>query len=76
MIPIGFMFLQCTEGAEDAILRQIKSISGVAYAYKLEGSYDLVVKIESSTVEEFTHAIAAIRKVPNILNTDTIIGFK
>src|SRR2546426_11435417 len=76
VIPIGFMFLQCTEGAEDAILRQIKSISGVAYAYKLEGSYDLVVKIESNTVEEFTHAIAAIRKVPSILNTDTIIGFK
>ena len=76
MIPIGFMFLQCTEGAEDAILGQIKSISGVAYAYKLEGSYDLVVKIESNTVEEFTHAIAAIRKVPSILNTDTIIGFK
>ena len=70
------MFLQCTEGAEDAILGQIKSISGVAYAYKLEGSYDLVVKIESNTVEEFTHAIAAIRKVPSILNTDTIIGFK
>jgi len=70
------MFLQCTEGAEDAILRQTRSISGVAYAYKLEGSYDLVVKIESNTVEEFTHAIAAIRKVPSILNTDTIIGFK
>jgi nitrate reductase NapAB chaperone NapD len=76
MIPIGFMFLQCNEGAEDAILQQIRSISGVAYAYKLEGSYDVVVKIESDTVEQFTQSIAAIRKVPNILNTDTIIGFK
>lgn len=76
MIPIGFMFLQCTEGAEDSILAQIKSISGVAYSYKLEGNYDIVVKIESDSVEKFTHAIAAIRKVPSILNTDTIIGFK
>jgi nitrate reductase NapAB chaperone NapD len=70
------MFLQCNEGTEDAVLGQIKSISGVAYAYKLEGSYDVVVKIQSDTIEQFTQVIAAIRKVPNILNTDTIIGFK
>jgi nitrate reductase NapAB chaperone NapD len=76
MIPIGFMFLQCVEGAEDSILPQIKSISGVAYAYKLDGNYDIVVKIESDSIEQFTHAIAAIRKVPSILNTDTIVGFK
>lgn len=76
MIPVGFMFLQCTEGAEEDILGQIRKISGVAYAYRLEGSYDLVVKIESDSAEQFTGAIAAIRKVPNILNTDTIVGFK
>lgn len=76
MIPIGFMFLQCSQGADDAILGQVKSISGVAYAYKLEGTYDIVVKIESDSAELFTGAIAAIRKVPNILNTDTIVGFK
>ena len=76
MIPIGFMFLQCTQGAEDAILPQIKSIAGVVYAYKLEGNYDIVVKIESDSIELFTLAISTIRKVPSILNTDTIIGFK
>jgi DNA-binding Lrp family transcriptional regulator len=76
MIPIGFMFLQCSDGVEDAILPQIKSITGVAYAYKLEGSYDIVVKIESDSIEQFTRAISAIRKVPNLLNTDTIVGFK
>ncbi|MEW6603205.1 MAG: Lrp/AsnC ligand binding domain-containing protein [Thermoproteota archaeon] len=76
MIPIGFVFIHCAEGAEDAILHQIESISGVAYAFKLDGSYDVVAKVESDSVEKFTHAISAIRKVPNILNTDTIVGFK
>lgn len=76
MIPIGFMFLQCREGTEEAILESIRSIPGVAYAYKLESLYDLVVKIESDSVEQFTIAIAAIRKVANILNTDTMVGFK
>jgi nitrate reductase NapAB chaperone NapD len=76
MIPLGFMLLQCTQGAEDTILAQIASIPGVVYAYKLEGTYDIIVKIESTAIEQFTQAIGAIRKVSNILNTDTIVGFK
>jgi nitrate reductase NapAB chaperone NapD len=70
------MFLQCTQGAQNVILEQIKSVKGVSYVYKLEGTYDIVVKIQSEYIEHFTLAISAIRKIPNILNTDTIIGFK
>ena len=76
MIPIGFMFLQCREGAEGAILESIRSIPGVAYAYKLDNLYDIVVKIESESVDQFTLSIGAIRKIANILNTDTMVGFK
>jgi nitrate reductase NapAB chaperone NapD len=76
MFPIAFMFLQCREGTEDAILENVRSISGVAYAYKLDSLNDVVIKIESNSVEQFTFAIAAIRKVANILNTDTMVGFK
>jgi nitrate reductase NapAB chaperone NapD len=76
MIPIGFMFIQCREGSEDGILDKIRSIFGVVYVYKLDKSYDLVVKIESNSDEKFTSAISAIRKVYGILNTDTMVGFK
>jgi len=76
MIPIGFMFIQCREGSEDDILDKIRSIVGVAYVYKLDKSYDIVVKIESNSDENFTSAISAIRKVHGILNTDTMVGFK
>ena len=70
------MFFQCRESTEEAILESVRPIPGVVYAYKLESPYDVVVKIESDSVENFTFAIAAIRKVPNILNTDTMVGFK
>lgn len=76
MIPIGFMFIQCREGSEDDILEKIRTIFGVAYVYKLDKSYDLVVKIESNSDENFTSAISTIRKVHDILNTDTMVGFK
>ena len=70
------MFLHCREDSEETILENVRSIAGVAYAYKLDNLYDVVVKIESDSVEQFTLAIAAIRKVANILNTDTMVGFK
>jgi hypothetical protein len=76
VLPIGFMFLQCKEGAEEGILERVRSIHGVAYAYKLESLYDIVLKIEADSVESFTSAISAIRKITDILNTDTMIGFK
>lgn len=76
MIPIGFMFLECEEGAEDRLLLKVKEIQGVTYAYKVDKSYDLVIKIESESVEKFTLAIAQIRRLGNLLNTDTMVGFK
>ena len=76
MIPIGFMFIQCKEGSEDMLLEKIRRISGVVYVYKVDKSYDLVVKVESDSDEQFTSAIAMIRSAGDILNTDTMIGFK
>lgn len=76
MIPIAFMFIECGEGSEDSVLEKVRAIPEISYAYKLDKSYDIVVKIESGSVEKFTAAIAAIRRVGGIHNTDTMIGFK
>ena len=36
MIPVGFMFIQCTKGSEDKILDVVRSIPEVTYAYKVD----------------------------------------
>ncbi len=76
MIPVGFMFIQCATGAEDAILEKVKAIPGVSYAYKVDKAYDIVIKVESDSLEKFTSAISEIRATPGLLNTDTMIGFR
>jgi DNA-binding Lrp family transcriptional regulator len=76
MIPIGFMFIQCAKGNEDKILDTIKSIPEVTYAYKVDKAYDIVIKLESDSLEKFTSAITVIRSTPGLLNTDTMIGFR
>ena len=70
------MFINCAGGSEDRILDSIKSMDEVTYAYKVDKAYDIVIKIESDSLEKFTSAIAAIRSTPGLLNTDTMIGFR
>jgi DNA-binding Lrp family transcriptional regulator len=70
------MFIQCAKGGEDKILDTVRSIPEVAYAYKVDKAYDVVIKVESDSLEKFTSAIAAIRTTPGLLNTDTMIGFR
>ncbi|MEO9294750.1 MAG: Lrp/AsnC ligand binding domain-containing protein [Nitrososphaera sp.] len=76
MIPVGFMFVECMQSLQDALLRQVRGIPGVTYAYKVDKTYDLVIKIESDSIEKFTIAIRQIRKLDGLMNTDTMIGFK
>jgi DNA-binding Lrp family transcriptional regulator len=76
LIPVGFMFIECAKGSQDELLPRIKEIPGVSYVYKVDKTYDLVVKIESDSIEKFTLAIAHIRKLGHLLNTDTMVGFK
>ncbi|WP_148699430.1 Lrp/AsnC ligand binding domain-containing protein [Candidatus Nitrososphaera evergladensis] len=70
------MFIECVEGSQNDLLQRIKEIPGVSYAYKLDKTYNLVVKVESDSVDKFALAIAQIRKLGNLLNTDTMVGFK
>jgi|GEM_PF-2969749 DNA-binding Lrp family transcriptional regulator len=76
MIPVGFMFIQCTKGSEDKILDVVRSIPEVTYAYKVDKAYDIVIRLESDSLERFTSAITVIRSTPGLLNTDTMIGFR
>ena len=76
MIPVGFMFIQCTKGSEDKILEVMRSIPEVTYAYKVDKAYDIVIRLESDSLERFTAAITVVRSTPGLLNTDTMIGFR
>ncbi len=76
LIPVGFMFIECVEGMQDQLLQKVKAIPAVSYVYKLDKKYQLVVKIESHSIEKFTSAIAEIRKSGGLANTDTMVGFK
>lgn len=76
-MPIAIMLIDCSIGADDVVIRELKKIPAVAYAYKLIRNHDIIVKVESSSEEELRKTISGkIRKLDNILSTITVVALE
>ena len=73
-MPIAIMLIDCSIGTDDVVIRELKKIPAVAYAYKLIRNHDIIVKVESSSEEELRKTISRkIRKLDNILGIITMV---
>lgn len=73
-LPIAIMLIDCSIGADDVVIDGLKKISAVAYAYKLIGCHDIIIKVESNSEEELRKTISSrIRKLDNILGIITMV---
>ena len=67
----AYILLNVEGGAEDNVLGQVKSISGVEQAYVSYGVYDLILKVKAGTMQELrdvvTHKIRQIKQVQSTL---------
>jgi DNA-binding Lrp family transcriptional regulator len=76
-LPIAIMLIDCSIGADDVVIRELKKIPAVAYAYKLIRNHDIIVKVESSSEEELRKTISGrIRKLDNILSIITVVALE
>ena len=48
----AFVLINCELGSEESIIKQLKSLPGVVEVHGTFGAYDILAKIESSTVED------------------------
>ena len=71
----AYVLINCELGSEESIIQQLKSLLGVVEVHGTFGAYDILAKIESSTVEELREAITwKIRKIEQIRSTLTLMG--
>ena len=64
-------------GSEEAIISQLKNLEGVIEVHGTFGAYDILAKIESSTVEALRETITwKIRKIEKIRSTLTLMGIE
>ena len=76
-MAIAYILINCELGSEESIIQQLKSLDGVLEVNGTFGAYDILTKIESSTVETLREIITwKIRKIDQIRSTLTLMGIE
>jgi DNA-binding Lrp family transcriptional regulator len=73
-MPRAYVLINVEPGAEDKVLKQLRSISVVEEAFVSYGVYDLIVRIKADTMDELKEAVThKIRTTSQVLTTLTLI---
>ena len=73
----AYVLINCELGSEESIIEQLKTLDGVIEVHGTFGAYDILAKIESSTVEVLRETITwKIRKIDKIRSTLTLMGIE
>ena len=73
----AYILINCELGSEESIIQQLKSLDVVVEVHGTFGAYDILAKIESSTVEVLRETITwKIRKIDQIRSTLTLMGIE
>ena len=76
-VATAYVLINCELGSEESIIQQLKNIDGVIETNGTFGAYDILAKIESSTVETLREIITwKIRKIDHIRSTLTLMGIE
>ncbi|MCG7844943.1 MAG: Lrp/AsnC ligand binding domain-containing protein [Methanomassiliicoccales archaeon] len=60
-------------GAEGKVLESLCQMPAVKECYMVYGVYDVLAKVQAPTAEELSRTISAIREVPGVRSTLTLV---
>ena len=73
----AYVLINCELGSEESIISQLKTLEGIIEVHGTFGAYDILAKIESSTVDALRETITwKIRKIEKIRSTLTLMGIE
>jgi len=55
---------------------KLTKLDGVKTVYEITGQYDITVIISAATIAEINNSIDALRKIPGVVDTNTVIILK
>ena len=71
----AYVLINCELGSEESIIQQLKNVDGIIEVHGTFGAYDILAKVESTTVEALRESITwKIRKIDQIRSTLTLMG--
>jgi len=69
----SFVLLNCKKNREKEVMMQLKKIPEIKEIQCLTGPYDILIKVESPTIEELNETITwKIRKISDVRTTYTL----
>ncbi len=73
-MPMAFVLINADLGAEEQLVKELKSIEHVKEVFVVYGVYDIVAKIEGETMEKVKETITwKIRRLDRVRSTLTMI---
>ena len=73
-MPTALMLLNTEIGSEADVLRELRKMANIEEALLVYGVYDIIVRIESSSMHELKQAVTwKIRKMDHVTATQTMI---
>ena len=69
----AFIFLNCKKNQEKNVIEHLRKIPEIKDMQCVSGAYDILVKIQASTIDELHEIITwKIRKIKNVRSTYTL----
>jgi DNA-binding Lrp family transcriptional regulator len=73
-MPRAYVLFSVSSGSEDQVRKDVQKIEGVEEVYVSYGVYDLVVKINTASMEQLKDLVTHhLRRVDNVRSTLTLI---
>jgi DNA-binding Lrp family transcriptional regulator len=73
-MPVGYILLDCDLGSEDGVLDELRRIPEVTEASPIYGPYDIVVRVESDSMEKLREVVTwQVRRIDHVKSTVTLI---
>ena len=73
-MPPAYVLINCDQGSEWEIIKEIKGIDGVEQVEVIYGAYDIIVTVGAINMEKLKNTILwKIRKIPQVRSTLALI---
>ena len=73
-MPRAYVFINTVPEFMSQVLEEIKRIEGVEEAETVYGNYDIVVKVETETMDQLKRIVTfKIRMLPKVLTTNSLL---
>ncbi len=73
-MPSAYVLISSDVGSEENIIKEIRGLDNVKEVEGSYGVYDIIVKVESNSMEALKNTIAwKIRRIPQVRSTITLM---